>query len=116
MDTIALIEAVKANPSLYSKQDASTSGITSEHKNSIWKKISNQINQPPEKCKAKWRNLRDSYQKAIKWKRELEEIGKLSIYQGYKHEQALSFLESSIVSSKRSNDDLREEDIGKQNT
>lgn len=64
------------------------------------------MNQPPEKCKAKWRNLRDSYQKAIKWKHELEELGKIDHYQGYKHEAALNFLEINLK-RKGKDDDKR---------
>lgn len=90
MDSNALIESVKLYPSLYSKQQ---SGTSIEQKNSIWKEISLKINQPTEKCKAKWRNLRDSYQKSVKYRQELETIGKMSIYHEYKHEAALSFLE-----------------------
>lgn len=91
MDTNALIEAVKSYPSLYIKDQSSNTNI--EQKNMIWHEISLKVNQPTEKCKAKWRNLRDSYQKAIKWKRELEQLGKLSNYHEYKHESALEFLE-----------------------
>lgn len=105
MDTCALIEAVKACPSLYSKQDSSsTSG---DQKNMLWKKISKQINQPPEKCKAKWRNLRDSYLKAIKWRRELEDLGRLGNYHEYRHEAALSFLDESSKRRKSSEKRLK---------
>lgn len=90
---IALIEAVKQHPSLYNKYHQSSGNTNLDQKTTIWKEISEKVNQPIDKCKAKWRNLRDSYQKAIKWKQELEEIGKLSNYHEYKHEAALSFLE-----------------------
>lgn len=94
MDSNALIEAVKAYPSLYVKDQSSSTNI--EQKNMIWNEISLKVNQPIEKCKAKWRNLRDSYQKAIKWKKELEELGKTSNYHEYKHEAALAFLEVGV--------------------
>lgn len=100
MDSSALIEAVKHYPALYSKQQSS--GTSIEQKNLIWKEISLKLNQPTEKCKAKWRNLRDSYQKSVKYRQELEAIGKLSIYHEYKHETALSFLE---VGTKRKSSD-----------
>lgn len=86
----ALIEAVKLYPSLYSKQPANNGN--SDQKNVIWKEISQKIDQPIERCKAKWRNLRDSYHKAVKRRLELEEIGRLSTYQEYRHEAALAFL------------------------
>lgn len=95
----ALIEAVKLYPSLYNKQ-SSQSG-SSDQKNLIWKEVSKQIDQPIEKCKSKWRNLRDSYHKAVKWRRELEAIGRLSNYREYKHEAALSFLGVPTTSNKR---------------
>lgn len=91
MDVNGLIEAVKLYPALYIKQESSGTNI--EQKNLIWKEIALKIDQPIEKCKAKWRNLRDSYQKSVKYRQELEAIGKLSIYHEYRHEAALSFLE-----------------------
>lgn len=91
---IELIEAVKHYPSLYSKDTSPGNNI--DQKNIIWKEISLKIDQPVEKCKAKWRNLRDSYQKAVKWRQELEQIGKVENYHEYKHEAALSFLECGI--------------------
>lgn len=100
MDSVALIELVKHYPQLYSKQQSS--GSTIEHKNAIWKEIAVKLQQPVEKCKAKWRNLRDSYQKSIKYRRELEAIGKEDLYHEYKHENALSFLE--VGSKRKAND------------
>ena len=96
MDSNKLVELVRVHPTLYSRQ--LSSGNTSEQKNEIWKSIAVKMNEPVEKCKAKWRNLRDSYQKAMKYRRELETIGKEDLYHEYKHETALSFLE---VGSKR---------------
>jgi Alcohol dehydrogenase transcription factor Myb/SANT-like len=104
MDTIGLIEAVKARPELYRKQASSTGNI--DQKNHCWTEISEKIGQPVEKCKAKWRNLRDSYLKAVKWKGELEALGKLSKYREYKHEDALSFLGTGLK-RKLSSDDKR---------
>jgi hypothetical protein len=91
---LALIEAVKQQPSLYSKQQSS--GTNLDQKNQVWKEISEKINQPVERCKAKWRNLRDSYLKSVKWRHELEELGKMDVYREYKHEAALSFLEGGV--------------------
>lgn len=48
MDVKALIEAVKAYPILYRKQDSSSSG-PGDQKSMIWMQISNQLNQPPDK-------------------------------------------------------------------
>lgn len=96
MDSNALIELVRTYPSLYSKKNSSSNNV--EQKNIVWCQIAEQLGQPVEKCKAKWRNLRDSYQKSVKWRKELEELGKLSSYHEYKHEAAMAFLE---VSSKR---------------
>lgn len=102
MDTPALIEAVKSYPSLYSQQQSSGTNI--DMKNVYWKEIALKVNQPVDKCKAKWRNLRDSYQKTVKRRQELEEVGKLSRYHPYKHEAALSFLDA--VSPKRKTSDI----------
>lgn len=96
--TIQLIEAVKDCPLLYKKQATGTT----EQKNAAWNEIAQNIDQTPKKCKAKWRNLRDSYLKAVKWRQELEEIDKMAKYRPYKHEEALSFLE---VGSKRTSSD-----------
>lgn len=96
--TIQLIEAVKEYPLLFKRQATGTT----EQKNAVWNEIAKNIDQTPKKCKAKWRNLRDSYQKSVKWRQELEEIGKMSNYHTYKHEEALSFLE---VGSKRTSSD-----------
>lgn len=106
MDThavIALIEAVKQYPSLYLKQPVQ--GGNSDQKNIIWRDIAQKIDQPIDKCKAKWRNLRDSYHKAIKWRQELDAIGKLSNYHEYKHEAALSFLGSTAGIKRKSSSD-----------
>lgn len=48
--------------------------------------------------KSKWRNLRDAYQKSIKNKRDLEEMGMLHKYYAYKHENQLnSFLYEHVL-------------------
>lgn len=99
----ALIEAVKLYPSLYLKQ--AIQGGNSDQKNIIWREISEKIDQPIDKCKSKWRNLRDSYHKAIKWRQELEAIGKLSNYHEYKHEAALSFLGSTTGIKRKNSSD-----------
>lgn len=100
-----LIETVKCYPCLYDKEQASRANI--DQKNQVWIEIANKIDQPVEKCKSKWRNLRDSYLKAIKYKHELGLIGKLSLYRGYKHEDSLSFLETSSLKKRRSSSDGR---------
>lgn len=100
-----LIETVKCYPCLYDKEQASRANI--DQKNQIWTEIATKIDQPVEKCKSKWRNLRDSYLKAIKYKHELELIGKLDIYRGYKHEDTLSFLETSSLMKRQSSSDGR---------
>lgn len=52
-----------------------------------------------DKCKQKWRNLRDSFLKSIKWKRQLEMLNKLENFCPYKHEEALSFLLPYIINT-----------------
>lgn len=47
--------------------------------------------------KSKWRNLRDTFQKSIKNKRDLEEIGMLHKYKTYKHETQLDFLYEHVL-------------------
>lgn len=109
-----LIAAVKCHPILYSRNG---SGMTSDQKNAIWAEISQQIDIPVgkfiystrflsltlvlflEKCKAKWRNLRDSYHKAVKWRMELEAVGKPENYHGKEFiVTAFKFLSNSIFS------------------
>lgn len=94
-----LIEAVREYPVLYDR--SSTAAM--DEKNSAWSKISGQLNKSNNKLtinflKAKWRNLRDTYQKALKHRKELEEIGQLQRYKEYKHEDALNFLFPFIYS------------------
>lgn len=101
MDTNALIQLVKEYPLLYTKNDSS---INIDQKNMLWKEIASRLNQPEAKCKSKWRNLRDSYQKALRWKSELEEMGKLCNYHPYRHEAALSFLENKMKRKREDGD------------
>lgn len=53
--------------------------------------------------KSKWRNLRDAYQKAIKYKRDLEEMGMISKYYEYRHEEAMNFLYDHVVNELNGN-------------
>ncbi|KAG5681763.1 hypothetical protein PVAND_011172 [Polypedilum vanderplanki] len=89
-----LIDAVKNYPILYSK----ISSVNNEDKNQAWIHIANSLNEENvQSVKSKWRNLRDSYLKAIRNKRELQEINQLSRYHPYKHEERMNFLYPYIL-------------------
>jgi hypothetical protein len=85
-----LIEAVKAYPILYQKS-AGVPGYL-EEKNQAWNEIAIKLKEDVGNLKKKFRNLKDSYFKKIKNKKELEEIGHLDKYIPYKHEEKMSFL------------------------
>lgn len=96
-----LIETVKEYPILYNKIGSVPGSVNNEEKNQVWNIIAKKINEDPNKLKQKWRNLRDSYQKAIKNKREMEEITKIigqpTRYHPYRHEERMSFLLPHIL-------------------
>lgn len=87
-----LIDVVKEYPVLYDRANNVSSAQANEEKSMAWKKIAEFLDDDVTSLKAKWRNLRDSYQKAIKNRKELEEIGQLHRYHEYKHEGKLDFL------------------------
>lgn len=100
-----LIESVKGHPCLYDKEQATRFNI--DQKNQIWIEIANKLDKPVEKCKHKWRNLRDSYLKAIRSKHDLGRIGQLGLHRSYKYEDSMSFLEASSLKKRRSSTDGR---------
>lgn len=100
-----LIDSVKSHPCLYDKEQATRFNI--DQKNQIWIEIANKLDKPVEKCKHKWRNLRDSYLKAIRSKHDLGCIGQLSMHRSYKYEDSMSFLEASSLQKRRSSTDGR---------
>jgi Alcohol dehydrogenase transcription factor Myb/SANT-like len=93
-----LIESVKRYPALYCKS-SNTVTLNVDEKNSLWANIAKELNDNPVKVKQKWRNLRDSYQKAMKTKKDLEEMGQIHRYHEYRHEHSMSFLLPHIVLS-----------------
>lgn len=108
------IDIVKEYPVLYDK--TGTFAQNNEEKNMAWKvniKIKmistiliNYFKEIAKKVhlkdlnylKSKWRNLRDTYQKAVKNRRDLEEIGMIHKYKEYKHEHQMSYLYEHILS------------------
>lgn len=92
-----LIDIVKEYPVIYNK--ISVPSATTEDKNKAWEKIAKELNEDSTKLiKKKWRNLRDSYQKAIKSRRDLEEIDQLHRHKAYRHEARMSYLLPHIIS------------------
>ncbi|XP_070496094.1 uncharacterized protein [Chironomus tepperi] len=92
------IDIVKEYPIIYSKPGALSGSVNNNEKNQVWAEIAKRLNEDdPGKLKQKWRNLRDSYQKAMKYKRDLEEVGQLSKYHPYRHEHKMSFLLPHIL-------------------
>ena len=84
-----LIEAVEKHPVIYSRSISQNNA----NKNDAWRSISNELGEKNiSLLKAKWRNLRDSFHKAIKNKRKFEEMGQMKHYREYVHEDKLIFL------------------------
>lgn len=94
-----LIEAVRNYPVLYDRINVVSGAQLNEEKAIAWRKISENLGNEDtiEVLKAKWRNLRDSFMKAVKNRKELEEIGQLHRYHGYKHEEKLEFLYQHVL-------------------
>jgi hypothetical protein len=87
-----LIDAVREHPVIYDRINSVPGAINNEEKSIAWRKIALILKEDESILKQKWRNLRDSYQKAIKNRKELEEIGQLHRYHEYKHEDKMEFL------------------------
>jgi hypothetical protein len=102
-----LIETIKNYPSLWSRQQQNSV----DQKASIWKEVSLNVQQPVDKCRAKWRNLRDSYLKSIKWRQKFEEIGQPENHREYKHERQLSFLDVNLKRKRTSGDDDKQSKV-----
>ncbi|XP_060848495.1 transcription factor Adf-1-like [Rhopalosiphum padi] len=64
MNTEMLIELVRERSSLYDMSDKKYSDHP--YKESLWKEISSEINQPVQTCKKMWTSLRDGYRRAAK--------------------------------------------------
>lgn len=92
-----LIDVVREYPVIYDRINSAPGSNANDEKAQAWIEISEKLNEDAVVLKLKWRNLRDSYQKAVKNRRELEEIGQLHRYREYKHEEKMHFLYSHII-------------------
>jgi hypothetical protein len=79
-----LIECVKAHPIIYDR-----SGHQKE-RNEAFEVIAKKLEMSPIIIKNKWRNVRDMYLRAMKSRKNYEEMNKLHLYTEYKHEAKLN--------------------------
>jgi hypothetical protein len=92
-----LIDTVREYPILYSKLGAVSGSVNNDEKNQAYIDIAKKLHEEPNKIKSKWRNLRDSYQKAVRSRKDLEEMNQLSRYHPYRHENRMAFLLPHIL-------------------
>lgn len=90
MDSNVLIRKIQEYPELYDRKNKNYTNM--EVKKDIWQEIANEFNEPEEMVRTRWRNIRDAYQKSIRRKAELEEMGKGALYKKYKFEDQLEYL------------------------
>lgn len=99
MDSLKLIDMIKSYPELYDRKHRNYTNM--DIKKDIWVTISSEFNESEESVRARWRNIRDAYQKSIRKKHELSDTGKLSTYKKYKYEDLLDFLYPFCSTQKR---------------
>jgi hypothetical protein len=78
MDSLKLIEAIKSYPELYDRKNRNYTNM--DIKKEIWNTISSDFQESEDSVRARWRNIRDAYQKSIRKKQELHETGRLKEY------------------------------------
>ncbi|XP_071575329.1 uncharacterized protein [Temnothorax nylanderi] len=90
MDQEKLIEMVKSCEPLYVMSHSKYSDNT--FKENAWRRIAKEMNQPATACKKTWTNLRDSFRRALKKKRETKSGQSASKIKKWKFEDEMSFL------------------------
>ncbi|XP_071637362.1 uncharacterized protein [Temnothorax longispinosus] len=90
MNQEKLIEMVKSCEPLYVMSHSKYSDNI--FKENAWRRIAKEMNQPATACKKTWTNLRDSFRRALKKKRETKSGQAASKIKKWKFEDEMSFL------------------------
>ncbi|KAM0728579.1 hypothetical protein ACS0PU_004834 [Formica fusca] len=93
MDNEKLIELVRQHVELYDLSHSKY--LDGNHKEKIWKSISQELDQPVNICKTRWNNIRDNYRKSLKKRVTTRGQSAIKINK-YKYEDQLSFLSSFL--------------------
>lgn len=67
-----IIEAIKQHPVLYSSEVKGSSIKLQEFKQKVWKRISDELGLDPTWVRLRWKNLRDTYCRILKYKNKTE--------------------------------------------
>ncbi|GAB1861706.1 FAD-dependent oxidoreductase domain-containing protein 1 [Camponotus japonicus] len=71
--SLKIIEAIKQHPVLYCTEVKGLSIKLQEFKQKVWKRISDELGLDPMWVRLKWKNLRDTYCRILKYKNKTEE-------------------------------------------
>lgn len=71
--SLKIIEAIKQHPVLYCTEVIGLSVKLQEFKQKVWKRISDELGLDPMWVRLKWKNLRDTYCRILKYKNKTEE-------------------------------------------
>ncbi|XP_035728538.1 uncharacterized protein LOC118444401 isoform X2 [Vespa mandarinia] len=70
--SLKIIEAIKQHPVLYSSEVKGSSIKLQEFKQKVWKRISDELGLDPTWVRLRWKNLRDTYCRILKYKNKTE--------------------------------------------
>ncbi|KAI4483338.1 hypothetical protein M0802_013490 [Mischocyttarus mexicanus] len=70
--SLKIIEAIKQHPVLYSSEVKGSSIRLQEFKQKVWKRISDELGLDPSWVRLRWKNLRDTYCRILKYKNRTE--------------------------------------------
>lgn len=71
--SLKIIEAIKQHPVLYCTEVIGLSVKLQEFKQKVWKRISDELGLDPTWVRLKWKNLRDTYCRILKYKNKTDE-------------------------------------------
>ncbi|EFN87833.1 uncharacterized protein LOC105192415 [Harpegnathos saltator] len=71
--SLKIIEAIKQHPVLYSAEVRGPAIKLQEFRQKVWKRISDELGLDPTWVRLKWKNLRDTYCRILKYKNKTEE-------------------------------------------
>ncbi|XP_015173654.1 PREDICTED: uncharacterized protein LOC107064957 isoform X3 [Polistes dominula] len=70
--SLKIIEAIKQHPVLYSSEVKGSSIKLQEFKQKVWKRIADELGLDPSWLRLRWKNLRDTYCRILKYKNKTE--------------------------------------------
>ncbi|XP_076545064.1 uncharacterized protein LOC143305237 [Osmia lignaria lignaria] len=70
--SLKIIEAIKQHPVLYSAEVKGSSVKLQEFRQKVWKRISDELGLDPTWVRLRWKNLRDTYCRILKYKNKTE--------------------------------------------